>query len=228
MYMDTGGHGNDNLTLVIVDGCITPLPWNYPTYEAYSSPESTDSQYELHNYQHALPQPRRLSSTVLVAHVNVYLKYLYPIMPVICAEQVLNDCQEPEKLPSQRYAFMAALCAATHVQLKLDGTGNGTEPSPVEINSSMSGEELLTEAINARKECDIPDNITIESLLTSFFLFAAFGNLDRQDQAWFYLSQTTSMAHTLGLHREKTYSELEPNDAEERRRVFWLLFVTER
>lgn len=222
------GHGNCNLTLVIVDGCITPLAWNYPTYEAYSSPESMDSQYELHNYQNALPQPRRLSSTVLVAHVNVYLKYLYPIMPVICAEQVLKDCHEPENLLAQRYAFMAALCAATHVQLKLDGTGNGTEPSPVEMNSSMSGEELLTEAINARKDCDIPENITIESLLTSFFLFAAFGNLDRQDQAWFYLSQTTSMAHTLGLHREATYAELEPNDAEERRRVFWLLFVTER
>lgn len=210
-----------------MDGCITPLPWNYPTYEAYSSPESMDSQYELHNYQnHALPQPRRLSSTVLVAHVNIYLKYLYPIMPVICAEQVLNDCQEPEKLRPQRYAFMAALCAATHVQLKLDGTGSSPT---VEINSStMSGEELLTEAVNARRECDIPDNITIESLLTSFFLFAAFGNLDWQDQAWFYLSQTTSMAHTLGLHRETTYAELEPSEAEERRRVFWLLFVTER
>ena len=33
---------------------------------------------------------------------------------------------------------------------------------------------------------------------------------------------------TLGLHRESTYSELSAEDAEEKRRIFWLLFVTER
>lgn len=60
------------------------------------------------------------------------------------------------------------------------------------------------------------------------FLFAAYGNLDRQDQAWFYLSQATSLALTLGLHREATYSTFGEEEAEERRRVFWLLFVTER
>jgi hypothetical protein len=163
--------------------------------------------------------------------VNVYLKYLYTIMPVIRPEQVLNDSREPEKLTPPRYAFMAALCAATHVQLKLDGADGVTDASltsPVDGRSAMSGEELLIEAANARKECDVSENINIESLLTSFFLFAAYGNLDRQDQAWFYLSQSTSMAHTLGLHRETTYSELEATEAEERRRVFWLLFVTER
>ncbi|KAH8704140.1 fungal-specific transcription factor domain-containing protein [Talaromyces proteolyticus] len=211
-----------------LDGSVSSLSWNYPAGEGYSSPESMDSQYELHNYQMPLPQPRRLSSTVLLAHVNIYLKYLYPIMPVVRAEQVLNDSREPEMLTPQRYAFMAALCAATHVQLKLDGVDDGTELSLLEPGSSMSGEELLLEAISARRHCDIPENMSLESLLTSFFLFAAFGNLDRQDQAWFYLSQTTSIAHTLGLHREATYSELEANKAEEHRRVFWLLFITER
>ena len=72
------------------------------------------------------------------------------------------------------------------------------------------------------------DEINMENLLTSFFLFAAYGNLDRQDQAWFYLCQTTSMVFTLGLQRESTYSKLSVEEAEEKRRVFWLLFVTER
>jgi hypothetical protein len=36
------------------------------------------------------------------------------------------------------------------------------------------------------------------------------------------------MIFTLGLHREVTYSEFSPEEAEERRRVFWLLFITER
>lgn len=167
----------------------------------------------------------------MLAHVNVYLKYLYPIMPVIRPEEVLNDSHEPEQLTPERYAFMTALCAATHVQLKLDGTDGPMDTplmSPMDGRSSMSGDELLLEAANARRHCNISENVNVESLLTSFFLFAAYGNLDRQDQAWFYLSQSTSMAHTLALHRESTYSELDAVEAEERRRVFWLLFVTER
>lgn len=92
----------------------------------------------------------------------------------------------------------------------------------------MSGEELLAEAVRARKECDPVDEISIESLLTSFFLFACYGNLDKQEQAWFYLCQATSMIFTLGLHREVACSEFSPEEAEERRRVFWLLFITER
>jgi hypothetical protein len=98
----------------------------------------------------------------------------------------------------------------------------------VDGSSLMSGEELLTEAVRARKECDPIEDMNVESLLTSFFLFAAYGNLDRQDYAWFYLCQATSMIFTLGLHRESTYSEMTRDEAEDRRRIFWLLFITER
>jgi hypothetical protein len=189
------------------------------------------SQYESSSCR-IFPRARRLSSLVLLAHVNIYLKYLYPIMPVIRPDQVLNDCSEPEKLTPQRYAFIASLCAATHVQLKLDGAEAKTDASFGHASSdgpsAMSGEELLAEAVNARKEYDISEKIDTENLLTSFFLFAAYGNLDRQDQAWFYLSQSTTMAYTLGLHRESSYSKLDGMEAEERRRIFWLLFVTER
>jgi Fungal specific transcription factor domain len=217
----------------IAEGWPAPLvPWNSvnngQSYEAYSSPDSMDSQYELPNAQLSLlRQPGSLSGrllpTALQAHVNIYLKYLYPIMPVLNAEQALADSQDPERLTPERYAFITALCAATHVQLQLDEVVDSTS------SSSYSGIGLLTEATNARAKCNnICDHVTIESLLTSFFLFAAYGNLDRHDQAWFYLSQATSMSHTLGLHRESTYAEFAAAEAEERRRVFWLLFVTER
>ncbi|KAL1980270.1 hypothetical protein VTN96DRAFT_4414 [Rasamsonia emersonii] len=228
----SGNHACQGNRPQFPDGCQTSFSWN-PTYDSYSSPDSIDShsQCELASYR-VFPKARRLSSLVLLAHVNIYLKYLYPIMPVIRPEQVLNDSREPEKLTPKRYAFMAALCAATHVQLKLDGADAMTDTSSGHAlsdgRSAMSGEELLAEAVSARKECDITENVDIETLLTSFFLFAAYGNLDKQDQAWFYLSQSTAMAHTLGLHRESTYSNFDPTEAEERRRVFWLLFVTER
>ncbi|THC96485.1 hypothetical protein EYZ11_004029 [Aspergillus tanneri] len=117
-------------------------------------------------------------------------------------------------------------------ELKLDGATSASNPSHLQAGvdgrSVMSGEELLAEAVRARKDVDLVDEMSVESLLTSFFLFAAYGNLDKQDHAWFYLCQATSMVFTLGLHRESTYSDLSVEEAEERRRIFWLLFITER
>ncbi|KAJ5772919.1 hypothetical protein N7457_007815 [Penicillium paradoxum] len=206
-----------------------------PPPELVSSPGSTDSTVESaigYGYINPQPHPRRLSSQILLAHVNVYLKYLFPIMPVVRGEQLRLDCHAPEHLSPRRYAFLASLCAATHIQLKLDGTTPVPDPERLQRlgagHSLMSGEDLLSEAVRARREYDVLEELSTESLLTSFFLFASYGNLDRQDQAWFYLCQATSFAFTLGLHREPTYAEYEVEEAEERRRVFWLLFITER
>ncbi|GAD95641.1 amylase cluster transcriptional regulator AmyR [Paecilomyces variotii No. 5] len=197
-----------------------------------SSPESLSLQHESDNAQ-LRPHARRLSSMVLLAHANVFLKYLFPIMPVVHREQLLSDSAEPLKLSPQRYAFMASLCAATHIQLNLDGDGSMNDPPEADSSgthdpSPTHGEALLAEAVRARAELDIPSNVNIESILTSFFLFAAYGNLDKGEHAWFYLSQSISMVHMLSLHLESTYSTMDVVDAEESRRVFWLLFVTER
>ncbi|KAL2821867.1 fungal-specific transcription factor domain-containing protein [Aspergillus granulosus] len=202
-----------------------------PPPELVSSPGSTNS-YSDSPTGAILPCPRILTPPVLLAHVNVYLKYMFPIMPVVRREELQQDCHHPERLSPQRYAFLASLCAATHIQLKLDGSTPGADApqihTGVDGSSLMSGEELLTEAIRARKDCDPIEHMNVESLLTSFFLFAAYGNLDQQEPAWFYLCQATSMIFTLGLHRESTYSEMNTEEAEEKRRVFWLLFITER
>ncbi|GMG34890.1 unnamed protein product [Aspergillus oryzae var. brunneus] len=193
-----------------------------PPPDLVSSPDSTNSLFDSSTIG-ALPAPRRLSTPNLLAHVNVFLKYLFPIMPVVRQDQLQQDCHQPERLSPQRYAFIAALCAATHIQLKLDGAAPGPEAASARASLDghpmLSGEELLAEAVRARKEYNVVDEINMENLLTSFFLFAAYGNLDRQDQAWFYLCQTTSMVFTLGLQRESTYSKLSVEEAEEKRRV---------
>lgn len=198
-------------------------------------PELASSPESLHTSSGSptavlFPSPRVLTAPVLLAHVNVYLKYMFPIMPVVRPEDLHEDCHHPNHLSSRRYAFLAALCTATHIQLKLDGASPVEDPAHLQVdaNSSMSGEELLAEAVRSRKDCDPVEDMSVESLLTSFFLFASYGNLDRQNYAWFYLCQATSMVFTLGLHREPTYAELSGEEAEQRRRVFWLLYITER
>ncbi|KAL2810597.1 hypothetical protein BJX63DRAFT_434113 [Aspergillus granulosus] len=165
---------------------------------------------------------RRILSTVLGAHVGLFLQHLYPIMPVIDSK-LMADCSDPEALHPQRYAFIVALSAATHLQLNLD-IGEYESPG----YNLISGQDLINEAVRAVCEYDPLEHPHIDTLLTMFFLFCAYGNLNKSDYAWHYLSQTISFLQILKMDREEVYVGLPPVEVEVRRRVFWLVFVTER
>jgi len=170
-------------------------------------------------------------SVALAAHVQVFMKHLFPIMPVINDRELLADSLHLDELSPSRYAFLLSLCAATRIQLKLDNAEEYDETS-VGINTSLdsplTGEALLTAAEQARLQFNVVDDLSLDTLLTSFFLFAGYGNLEKHTHAWFYLNQAISLALSIGLHSESAYSNLPDNDREIRRRIFWLLFVTER
>lgn len=170
-------------------------------------------------------------SVALAAHVQVFMKHLFPIMPVVNDRELLTDSLRLDELSPSRYAFLLSLCAATRIQLKLDNAEEYDETS-VGINTSLdsplTGEALLTAAEQARRQFNVVDDLSLDTLLTSFFLFAGYGNLEKHTHAWFYLNQAISLALSMGLHSESAYSNLEEHDREIRRRIFWLLFVTER
>ncbi|KAL7927387.1 fungal-specific transcription factor domain-containing protein [Trichoderma austrokoningii] len=170
-------------------------------------------------------------AVALAAHVQVFMKHLFPIMPVINDRELLADSLRLDELSPSRYAFLLSLCAATRIQLKLDHAEEYDETS-VGINTSLdsplTGEALLAAAEQARRQFNVVDDLSLDTLLTSFFLFAGYGNLEKHSHAWFYLNQAISLALSMGLHSESAYSNLEESEREIRRRVFWLLFVTER
>jgi hypothetical protein len=134
-----------------------------------------------------------------------------------------GDCANPEALNPQRYAYIVALSAVTHLQLNLD---IGEYESPVD--NIISGQELINEAIQALSEYDPLADPHIDTLLTMFFLFCAYGNLSKSGYAWHYLSQTISFLQILEMDREESYVGLPAAEANVRRRVFWLVFITER
>ena len=159
-------------------------------------------------------------------------------MPVFDPEIVIQDSSDPESLPPERYAFLAALCAITHIQLKLDGPGvvdtsagsafGISIAAAAEEGNLISGDTLLAEAVRARNEYNTIEHTSVDSLLTSFYLFASYGNLENHSYASFYLCQAVCMVHTLGLNRESVYLRMDPGEAENCRRIFWLIFVSER
>lgn len=64
--------------------------------------------------------------------------------------------------------------------------------------------------------------------MESFFIFSYYGNCNTSKQAWYHLREAISFALALGLNREESYSDPSLEVNERRRRLYWLLFITER
>lgn len=92
----------------------------------------------------------------------------------------------------------------------------------------LSGNLLMEETLRVRKSYDHLENPTLNSLVTSFFLFGCFYGLDLHNKAWFHLREATTLAHILNMQKEDTYVQFDVVDSARRRRLYWLLFVTER
>lgn len=90
------------------------------------------------------------------------------------------------------------------------------------------GHKLLQEAIRVRKSFDYIESHTVWSVLTSFFLFGCYFCLDRQNLAWFHLREATTLAHLMGMHEEEHYKTADVVENSRKRRLYWLLFCTER
>ncbi|EEA19646.1 conserved hypothetical protein [Talaromyces marneffei ATCC 18224] len=169
------------------------------------------------------PGPPRISSTQLQAHLHVFLTYLYPIMPVVDKDALLLDCANPEALGPRRYALLVALSAAAHLQLNLD-----MPQTAATVDIPQSGQSLLREALRTLRQFDPLEDPHVDNVLTMFFLFAAYGNLRKTHQAWHYLNQSICFAYMLKLNVESTYTTLNQHEADMLRRIYWLLFITER
>ncbi|RMJ13131.1 hypothetical protein CDV36_007229 [Fusarium kuroshium] len=170
-----------------------------------------------------------LLSVSLIAHIQLFLKILFPIMPVIDGDELLADAGRLEELPPSRYALILALCAATRMQLGMDNALIGEGPEvDIPPEPHLTGEMLISLAETSLRQYNVIDDMTLDSILTSFFLFASYGNLNNPRHAWFYLNQSISLAQSMDITHETGYHDLPDMEREKRRRVFWLLFVTER
>ncbi|KAL6399836.1 transcription activator amyR [Ilyonectria robusta] len=201
---------------------------------AVVTPASLDQSISLLDAVLPLPdlmaQRRRLCRS-LVAHVEVFLKHMFPIMPVIHGQEILADAARLDQLAPSRYALIAAMCAATRTQLQLDyeencrGNGPGAD---IPKEPPLTGQMLLDIAETSLRQYNVVDDYSLDSVLASYFIGTGYGNLNLNRRSGFYLNQSISLAQSLNLTSEAGYVDLCESERETRRRVFWLLFVTER
>ncbi|KAF4444520.1 hypothetical protein F53441_11113 [Fusarium austroafricanum] len=169
-------------------------------------------------------------SLSLTAHIRLFQRFLYPIMPVV-DDDILADATRLEDLPPSRYALILAICAATRMQLRMDKRLDSSETdlnAEIPAEPKLTGDILVDLAENSLRQYSVIGDTSLDSILVSFFLFASYGNLNDSRHAWFYLNQSITLAQSLDLTKESGYYGLPDDEREKRRRVFWLLFVTER
>lgn len=87
---------------------------------------------------------------------------------------------------------------------------------------------LIEKSLAMRSEYSFVEDNTVLTLLASFFVAVTYFELHNPRQSWFYLREAITLAHALGLHSDGYYRGMNHVDALYCRRIYDILFVTER
>jgi hypothetical protein len=185
-----------------------------------------------------------LPPSTFLPYVYIFFDRLFPVFPVVDKESLLvlleSEQQQEQPLPANIYSFLAAVSAAVITQLNLTESVNSkihtltTDHGEMEIlpnfNSltAFSAQAFVAQCLQARQRSGFIEEPDEWTILTSFFLFAYHGNLNHSRSAWYYLQEAIGFIQALGLDKTQTYTKLDTETGQRQRRIFWLLFVTER
>ncbi|KAL3419119.1 fungal specific transcription factor [Phlyctema vagabunda] len=155
----------------------------------------------------------------LVLRLCVYRLRLYPVWPIVAVEEIMAALQRDEH-DMETYALANAIGAATIAQLKLN-------QSDADAAAATSMEAECQRARIQQQQHRTAANLN--ALRTAFFLHVYHENQEPGGiKSLLYLREAITMAQIMGLHRESTFSSLSSPEQQIRRRILWLLFVTER
>ncbi|KAJ4397895.1 hypothetical protein N0V85_006431 [Neurospora sp. IMI 360204] len=164
----------------------------------------------------------RRKNSVQAVLEKLFYQYLYPVMPVLYMPEIQRmdprTCDLPEK--NLLYSLSALTC------FRMSGHSLGAEESPEFWD--QAGRFLLNDCLDVRKQYDLYENISLNTVVSSMFLASSFFETNQSTKAWVYLREALTFAQELGLEDESTYAGLSAEEALCRQRVFWLLYVMER
>lgn len=169
-------------------------------------------------------EPHKISTSCISQYLDVYQARGYGIWPVVDAEALtVRLLTHPDD--SEAYALATAICAAIVSQFN---PFEAESESPVEGQYRVSSAVFEAEAKKARDESDHLEDVTIFSLLGSFFLHVHSANVGRMNVSTVLLGEAIFKAHILGLHKPSHYQLMNAEQTQYALRVYWLLFITER
>lgn len=175
------------------------------------------------------PTQGLLTPELIRESVDFFFANMYSTMPILHRQRLEQQALYVEQ-SVDTYCLLTSLCAFMMLQPGMQMPSN----DPFNYETMMPGTNIVTatllleETLRVRKGYDLLDSPSLNTLCTSYFLFAYYYGMELHDKAWFYLREATTIAHMIGMHKEETYLNYDSLEAPSRRRLYWLLFVTER
>ncbi|GME30184.1 putative C6 transcription protein [Neofusicoccum parvum] len=167
--------------------------------------------------------PLGITDENLIRWIDVYFERLYPTLPILKRSSIFARLLAQEHRTNPDFgAMLLALSAFSLIQ-------------PVRISewSSASSREnmvnfMLSESVKMRAVTEFGENPSLDTILTSVFLFACMFQRNQHNAAWFRLKEAVELGSVFGLGRSDCYATCEPDQKQQRLRIYYLLSVTER
>ncbi|KAG5945049.1 hypothetical protein E4U60_005522 [Claviceps pazoutovae] len=174
------------------------------------------------------PTPGLLTSELVKECAQFFFDNLYPQAPILERRQIEQQVLYMEQ-NRDAYCLLSSLCAFIMLQPGMSmPTGDPYNLDMVPGANIVSSQLLLEECLRVRKGYEYLDSITLNALATNFFLFGCYSSQEMHDKAWYYLREAATMIHMAGMDKEEHYMQFDAAEAARRRRVYWLIFSTER
>lgn len=171
----------------------------------------------------AFQRPERIPIACIAYYLGIYRARGYGIWPVVDVEALIAHSTTHID-DAEAYALATAICAAVVSQFSVVPRPGG--PTQGFYDVSSSGFE--SEAKMAREEADHMENVSLNSILSSFFLHVYCANVGRMNASTVFLGEAIFKAHIMDLHKASYYLHLSPERTQHSLRIYWLLFITER
>jgi hypothetical protein len=156
------------------------------------------------------------------AYLKIYHYKMYAVWPVVDVTELLarlgGTMEDPEAC-----ALAYSVCAAVGAQLRLADFETGYSQQGFSIV-----DRFAIEAERYRAMLDYSQNATMASVLIPFFLHNYYSIKQKRFTSTMLLRESLTLCELLDLDKEAFYATLAPEEESYRRKVFWLLFVTER
>lgn len=136
----------------------------------------------------------RVPFDILRSIIEVYRSRMYPVWPVIEANNLLSQLKE-QNTDTTVYILATSLCAATMAQLHLTPIGSQGQ--------KISSENLERECSRVRGTFDYREHPNLNHVLTSFFLHVYHAKVNNQNSALLYIQEAILLARLLKLDKNE-------------------------
>jgi Fungal specific transcription factor domain/Fungal Zn(2)-Cys(6) binuclear cluster domain len=162
-----------------------------------------------------------MSATFMSQCMKQYFRHLYPTMPILHEGPFYHRLTQPRDPSADEKCLLLSICAVTVLL--------AAPPSDLNFEGIQNlGRQFISHCVELRKDSIWIEAATPTTIITSYFISISFCELRQPRAHHFYLREAIGMAREQGFHLDSSYAELDRTQAICNRRVFALLFITER